>query len=171
MVIRMPEKRKYAEPRNSVTKMAWRARGVWKSLFLAELAETGNVAYACAAAKISRSTVYITRNEDAEFAEAWFHAIETNTDTMEAEAYRRGMKGVDEPVFYKGDKVADVRKYSDTLLIFMLKSRRPDKFRDNATIVNISNVSPRDITKMSDNELDKFIDEHINKRSISVSNS
>ena len=41
---------------------------------------------------------------------------------------------MNEPVFYHGQVCGTVRKYSDTLLIFLLKGARPDKFRDNATI-------------------------------------
>ncbi len=35
-----------------------------------------------------------------------------------------------EPVFYKGKAIAAVRKFSDTLLIFMLKGAKPEKYRD-----------------------------------------
>ena len=42
--------------------------------------------------------------------------------------------GVDEPVFYQGAQCGAVRKYSDTLLIFMLKARRPEKYRERANV-------------------------------------
>ena len=50
--------------------------------------------------------------------------------TGEDEAVRRAHDGVDEPVFYQGKACGVVRKYSDTLLIFLLKGRRPEKYRD-----------------------------------------
>ena len=50
---------------------------------------------------------------------------------LEREARRRAVEGVEEPVgFYKGEPSAYVRKYSDTLLIFLMKGARPDKYRD-----------------------------------------
>lgn len=54
--------------------------------------------------------------------------------SLEAEARRRAMDGVDEPVYHKGEVVGHVRKYSDTLLIFLLKAHRPHKYRDNYKI-------------------------------------
>ena len=55
-------------------------------------------------------------------------------DDMETEARRRGV-GYDEPVFYKGEVVGTVKKYSDLLLIFMLKHRRPEVFADKSMVV------------------------------------
>ncbi len=41
------------------------------------------------------------------------------------------MEGVEEPVrWYKGEAGGMVRKYSDVLLIFLLKGLRPDKYKD-----------------------------------------
>ena len=53
---------------------------------------------------------------------------------LEDEAIRRAREGVDEPVFYKGEHCGNVRRYSDTLLIFMLKARKPDVYRKRASI-------------------------------------
>lgn len=102
-----------------------------KTLFLKELSETGNVSAACAAAKISRPTAYTHKREDAIFAQAWEDALESAADILEAEARRRAYEGVSEPVFYKGQEVATVQKYSDTLLIFLLKGAKPEKYREN----------------------------------------
>jgi hypothetical protein len=33
-------------------------------------------------------------------------------------------------VFYQGQMCATVRKYSDTLLIFLLKGRKPERYRE-----------------------------------------
>jgi hypothetical protein len=33
-------------------------------------------------------------------------------------------------VFYQGIQTATVRKYSDTLLIFLLKGRKPERYRE-----------------------------------------
>src|SRR5207244_2289826 len=70
------------------------------------------------------------RAADAEFAEAWDDAEAAGTDRLEDEAYRRGHDGVAKPVFRKGGACGEVQQYSDSLLMFLLKSRRPGKYRD-----------------------------------------
>lgn len=103
-----------------------------RAAFLTSLIETGgNVSRACEAAGIARQRVYEWRSADADFAAAWDEAVEAGTDELEEEARRRAYEGVDEPVFYQGETCGTVRKYSDTLLIFLLKGRRPDKYRDS----------------------------------------
>ena len=55
-------------------------------------------------------------------------------ELLEAEARRRTAIGVDEPVFYQGQVVGHIRKYSDNLLMFLLKAHWPEKFRENVSI-------------------------------------
>lgn len=98
--------------------------------FCAALAETCQVGKACAAVGISRQTAYEWREEIPEFAERWEKAKKIGVTVLEDEAHRRGFEGVDEPVFHLGKEVATVRKYSDTLAIFLLKSHDP-KYREN----------------------------------------
>ncbi len=50
---------------------------------------------------------------------------------LEDEARRRAYDGWLEPVFHKGVKVGTVRKFSDTLLIVLLKAHKPEKYREN----------------------------------------
>ncbi|HXF65635.1 MAG TPA: hypothetical protein VNK67_02905 [Burkholderiales bacterium] len=105
-----------------------------KAAFLEALAETANVTWACRAAGLPRRVAYEWREADRAFAKAWEEAVELGTDALEDEAIRRGHQGVDKPVYQGGRKVGTVREYSDTLLIFMLKARRPEKFKDRAEI-------------------------------------
>ncbi len=102
--------------------------------FLDALAEGLSVTGAAARVKLGRSTVYEWRDTDSDFATAWDKAIEAGTDILEDEARRRAYERVEEPVHYQGERVDTIRRYSDTLLIFMLKGRRPGKFRDNAAV-------------------------------------
>jgi len=106
----------------------------WAEKFLAALGETGNVTTAATAAGVSRQACYLLRDRDELFASAWDSALETAADLLEAEARRRAADGVDEPVYYQGEVCGHVRRYSDTLLIFLLKAHRPAKFRDNARV-------------------------------------
>lgn len=102
--------------------------------FLSSLAETANVRAAAAKTKIARGTWYDLRARDADFKAQWDKAVELGTDAFEDEAVRRAHQGVDKPVFYQGKRCGSIREYSDTLLIFMLKARRPEKYRDNSSV-------------------------------------
>ena len=111
--------------------MAQSSTALKKERILAVIRETGgNVSRACEQAEIPRKTAYNWKSEDAEFADKWEEAVEQGTEELEQEARRRAFNGVDEPVFYQGETCGTVRKYSDTLLIFLLKGRRPEKYRD-----------------------------------------
>ncbi|OZI24052.1 terminase [Bordetella genomosp. 9] len=101
--------------------------------FLVTLAETGNVTRSAAAIGASRSTVYEWRESDDVFAKEWEKAMRIATLGLEDEARRRAEEGVDEPVFYQGINCGTVRKYSDTLLIFLLKARDP-KYREKTAM-------------------------------------
>lgn len=101
--------------------------------FLVTLAETGNVTRAAAAIGCGRSTVYEWREADEDFAKQWERAMRIATLGLEDEARRRAEEGVDEPVFYQGIECGTVRKYSDTLLIFLLKARDP-KYREKTAM-------------------------------------
>lgn len=85
---------------------------------------------ACELSGLSRKSAYDHRREDEEFAADWEDALDVSMDLLEEEARRRALEGVEEPVFYQGESCGLVRKYSDTLLIFLLKGGRPEKFRE-----------------------------------------
>jgi hypothetical protein len=53
---------------------------------------------------------------------------------LEDEALRRAVEGVEEPVYQGGKQVGVIRKYSDALLMFLLKAARPEKYRENYSI-------------------------------------
>ena len=103
----------------------------WKPVFLRSLRKLGIVGPACAVAKIHRSTAYRHYDKDPVFARAWESALEDACDRLEKEAIRRAAVGTLKPVFYKGEQCGSIREYSDTLLIFMLKAYRPEKFRES----------------------------------------
>ena len=50
----------------------------------------------------------------------------------EAEAHRRAHEGVRTPVYYKGNRVGMVRKYSDKLMEILLNAGDPDKYADRS---------------------------------------
>jgi hypothetical protein len=77
---------------------------------------------------------YELKAADEEFAAAWAEAIEQGTQALEDEARRRAVDGVEEPVYQKGELVGSVRRYSDNLLMFLLRGRRPAVYRESATV-------------------------------------
>lgn len=107
----------------------------WFPAFLSALRNTANVRAACDAAKISRETAYDNRNTNPDFAARWDTAIQDACDSLEAVAWLRA------------------RKTSDTLMIFLLKAHRPEKYRETTRNYNV-NVTPEQAAQMSDTELD-----------------
>lgn len=97
-----------------------------KKRFLAALRETGNVTKAALLCKFPRSTVYDWRLHDAEFAKAADAAIDEGVNHLIDEAHRRAHDGVREPVYYLGEVCGTIVKYSDSLLMFLIKGRRPE---------------------------------------------
>lgn len=102
--------------------------------FLAALTVGCTVTAAANRAGVHRTTVYVWRGADKEFAAAWDDAYEQGSDHLEDEARRRAVDGVTKPLMYKGKKCGSIQEYSDTLMITLLKARRPERFRDNAKV-------------------------------------
>ena len=101
------------------------AAGGWPARFLAVLWETGNVSAAARRAGTSRSVCYRHRRRHAGFAAAWEDALEEAADRLEMEAFRRAVDGVGEERFFGGRVIGEVTRYSDSLLMFLLRARRP----------------------------------------------
>lgn len=110
-----------------------------EAAFLDALRDGRSVTAAAIDAGIARSTAYEWRETDGEFAVSWDAAIEEGTDRLEDEAHRRARDGVLKPIYQGGKKVGQVQEYSDTLTIFLLKARRPEKFKDR-TATELSGV-------------------------------
>lgn len=102
--------------------------------FLEALAQTCSVLRACEIAEVSRAAVYKWRDADAEFAKQWELARARGADALEDEAVRRAYEGIEEPIFHQGRCVDTVHRYSDTLLIFLLKGAKPEKYRENSRL-------------------------------------
>jgi hypothetical protein len=60
-----------------------------------------------------------------DFAQRWNEAYECGVDNLEDTATRRGVEGVEKPVYQGGVLVGSVTEYSDTLLGLMLRGKRP----------------------------------------------
>jgi hypothetical protein len=109
---------------------------------------TGNVSGAARAVGIGRGTAYRWKKDLAEFAVIWDEAIDEAVDNLEAEAWRRATEGVAKPVYQQGQLVGHIQQYSDTLLIFLLKGHKPERYKDRAQVehrakVNIDDAKDR----------------------------
>ena len=100
----------------------------WQEAFLVQLRETGNVSAAARAAGTCRWRCYEWRRRDRAFADAWADALEEVADRLEMEAFWRAVSGVGEDRFFQGGAVGEVTRYSDSLLMFLLRARRPGRF-------------------------------------------
>lgn len=105
-----------------------------KKIFIQTLALTGIVGRAATAAGWPRGYAYTVRGDDAEFAKLWDQAVEFATDTLEEAARVRAVEGVSKPVYQQKELVGYVTEYSDTLLVQLLKAKRPNEFRENVSL-------------------------------------
>lgn len=102
----------------------------WTADFLGAICGGATVRDAAAQAGVHWTLPYKRRSFDKKFRAAWNEAADLGTRLLEQEAARRAYHGVAEPVFYKGEQCGTIQKYSDTLLIFLLKARNPGKYRE-----------------------------------------
>ncbi len=97
-----------------------------RALFLDTLSRTGNVSHSALAAGTTRYTVYGFKGKDPLFSAAWDDAVEQAVDLLLIEARRRAFHGVMKPVFYQGAMCGSVQEYSDSLMMFLIKAKRPE---------------------------------------------
>src|ERR1700733_4143673 len=98
--------------------------------FLAAIAAGNSVSAACHAAGLSRSVAYSWRDCDGNFADAWGEALECGTERLEDEAVRRALES------------------SDTMLIFLLKARKPAVYREPRAAIMAMSSSPEEMRSL-----------------------
>ena len=103
-----------------------------RAKFLSILAECGNVTRAAEESECGRIMLYKIKSQDEEFSAAWEEAADIGAKRLEDEARRRAVEGWQDPVWHQGQQVGTVRKYSDTLLICLLKAHHPEKYADRS---------------------------------------
>lgn len=90
------------------------------------LRRIGTVAGAAREVWVSAVWVRKWMARDADFKAKTEKAMEEHVDLLLAEAQRRAVEGIDKPVFYKGSVCGKIREYSDNLLMFLVKGKRPE---------------------------------------------
>lgn len=101
-----------------------------KEIFLKALSINGIITEAAKAAKIPRQSHYDWMKNDPEYPARYEAAYNEAVDSLEQEAISRARDGWEEPVYQGGKYVGSIRKKSDTLLIFLLKGAKPEKYRE-----------------------------------------
>lgn len=114
-------------------------RREWHDEFLAHFLEIGTITGAAKATGVDRRTVQLARQRDEEFALKLADAEEQFTEKLERVAYTRAVDG------------------SDRLVEFLLKARRPDRYRENVKIEHSGQIA-HDLSALSDDELRRVAD-------------
>lgn len=111
----------------------------WKKPFLQMLAFGCSATEAALYADVSRELAHRERHNDALFDRCWGEAKEIAADLLEDEAWRRAVDGRKRIVRkekrdWRGkvieSTVEEVEETSDSLLQFLMKASRPEKFRE-----------------------------------------
>lgn len=87
-----------------------------KAKFIRTLSETYSIAYACRSIGIGRTTAQLWRKQDAAFDQEWENALDSAMDRLESSLLERGLEK------------------DTTAAIFLLKGRRPEKYRDHSRV-------------------------------------
>lgn len=126
--------------------------------FLETLSDLPSRGMALQKAGLSRQQVAARLRSDKEFAAKYVEAWELGVDAMEDEAVRRAVLGWQEPVFTRDGYAGEVTKYSDTLLIHLLKGNRR-KYRGDDPNQNrgLSEESKKQLKSV----LDRVVEEHL----------
>jgi hypothetical protein len=141
------------------------------SAFLTLLSTTGSVQVAARRLGLNRKNLYFKRDHDAEFRAKWEEAVKDSQQSLEDEAYRRAVIGVEEPVFQGGRLVGTVQKYSDGLLTFLLKAHNPNKYSEKLQVSGPNGKAipvSMDLTKLADDEL-TLLEQLLTKAAANVS--
>ena len=98
--------------------------------FIAALAESGCVAEACAAVRLSAKSAYRlrARPDASTFRQAWDVALDYAIRRLGDFALSRALHGVSRPVFYQGEQIGERRHYDERLTMFLLRYRDPVRY-------------------------------------------
>lgn len=97
-------------------------------VFFDFLALNGSVRGSAQAINRSFRTLYKHKSKDPDIKKRWEEAEAEYNDAIEAEMHRRGVEGVDKPIFYQGKQVATIKEYSDQVLMKMAEGHMPEKY-------------------------------------------
>jgi len=103
--------------------------------------QTGNRVVAADAAGVSLTTIEVYLRDKPEFRTAMDHAKAQYVAHLEKEALRRAVEGWDEDRMGAGGMTYAIRKFSDALLLHLLKKKDPEQHGDSVKIDQTTRVS------------------------------
>lgn len=150
-----------------------------KRAYLVALSLTPNLVKAAHIAGISSMTGYNWRTDNsqdnAEFLLGVDVARAIAVERAESEAWRRAIEGVERPIFGSlgsdpntgkslgTGQIGSQKEYSDTLMMFLLKGHRPEKYRErfehtgaNGGPIQVTAIDPR---SLSTDTLERILEE------------
>ena len=80
---------------------------------------------------LARATFGKTGQSDKEFQKQWQEALAAGVEALEDEANRRATGYHEDTWDGEGNLVKRQEKHSDTMLMFMMRAAKPEKYRDN----------------------------------------
>ncbi len=98
--------------------------------FLYALMRLGNVSQACRQVKVNRTAIYQRKVYDEAFSQAFEDARRVGVSNLEDTAFDIANAGWLEPVFHDGKECGEKRRFSPALMIFLLKSHDPQRYRE-----------------------------------------
>ena len=98
------------------------------------------------------SSFYAARKRDIDFAQAWDLALAVAADCVEEEIHRRGVEGYKEDVYFRGEKVGETTKYSDTLLLARMKALDPQRYGNKVDVVSKVEIEPMGFESLNDHQ-------------------
>jgi hypothetical protein len=102
--------------------------------FLASYAQTANITKAAEAAKIDRGLHYRWLDTFPKYQKAFLEAERQAGDYLESVAVGRATEGVMEAVYYQGRPIGAVRRYSDGVMMTLLRGFKPKKYSNKTEI-------------------------------------
>jgi hypothetical protein len=156
---RAPKSERPAHPKlNGTPSKATRAA---KDAALRAYAESGSRGLAAAAAGLSYGYFCALVRADKEFHAEMEDAHAKFVGQLEREAYRRAHDGWDEDRMGAGGIMYQVRRYSDALLMHLLKKNDPEKHGDKVVVdQTVKQVDPKElgIDRLSEDECQQLLE-------------
>ncbi|SIN59636.1 hypothetical protein SAMN02745824_0165 [Parasphingorhabdus marina DSM 22363] len=112
-----------------------------RRVFLSELAATSSVTVAADKAGLAKSTIYLWREKDPEFADAWRKALTAGFELLETELLERARHGVLKPVFHNGRKIGAIRQFNDHAAFRLLSLHKQTVALERAAREQMGDIS------------------------------
>ncbi len=118
--------------------------------FIEALADTGSVEAACKAVNMSTVGAYYLRRQPGadEFRAAWETALQLGVQRIEDVVMDRALNGTEEPVYSYGKLVGTRIKHNDSLLMFILRNRAPERFAAGGAPKGLNAVSKAQLDRL-----------------------